>query len=443
MESKKLIYQVLPRLWGEGKFSSMDEASLAYIKSLGMDYIWYTGILRHSTGKPYIKGNIGSPYSIIDYYDTNPYLADNERSRMQELKSLIERTHAYSLKCIIDFVPNHVSPDYSDKHGGIPVHNYCDFDWTDTVKIDYGQGHSQTWDKLLDILLFWAGKGIDGFRCDMVEMVPAEFFTWAISEVKARFPSVIFIAEVYSKDNYWKYVKEVGFDLLYDKSGRYDNLRSIMCYGDTARKLTWGWQELGDLQPCMLDFLENHDEQRVASKFFLGSAHMSLAALAVSMLFNTSSFMLYFGQELGEDAGDSPNGRTSIFDIEEVPSAMTLYNRIHHGNKGMNFQEGIYARIKELLDRAASSLYRKGLVYDLCYCNNSGNGFNPDRHFAFARSLEGKAELTVANFSKETCLMDIIIPAEALDYLGLESNPEGKRINVKVESMDASFVMIL
>lgn len=442
MESKRLIYQILPRLWGKGKFSDIDEISLRYFKSLGMDYVWYTGVLRHSVGKPYVKGNIGSPYSIVDYYDTNSYLADNENERMSELKSLIDRTHACGLKCVIDFVPNHVSPDYADGHGGIPVHGYCDYDWTDTVKIDYGQGHSVTWDRLLDILLFWAAKGVDGFRCDMVEMVPSDFFKWAIPEVKIKYPSVIFIAEVYSKSNYGKYVREVGFDLLYDKSGKYDNLRSILCSEDTARKLTWGWQELGDLQPYMLDFLENHDEQRVASKFFLGSAMMSYAALSVSMLFNTSSFMLYFGQELGEDAGGSTTGRTSIFDLETVPSAEILYQRLHSGKRGMRFKVAIYLRIKALLDKASSPLYRKGLVYDLCYCNGAENGFNPDRHFAFARAFEGEAELVVANFSKSVANMEIHIPADALSYLGLPAVEGGRKVSVRADAEDAAIIRL-
>ena len=145
-----LIYQVLTRLWRSGKMSGFDQASFDYLRSLGVSHVWYTGIIRHSAGRPYVKGNIGSPYSIIDYYDVNPYLADNPDSRMLEFEDLVRRTHEAGLKVIIDFVPNHVSPEYSDGHGGIKTLHRCDYDWTDTDKIDYDS--ADNWDRLLAIV---------------------------------------------------------------------------------------------------------------------------------------------------------------------------------------------------------------------------------------------------------------------------------------------------
>ena len=129
---------------------------------------------------------------------------------------------------------------------------------------------------MLDILLYWAGKGVDGFRCDMVELVPPEFMKWLIAEVKKNYPDVIFIAEVYKKELYGEYVREVGFDFLYDKSGLYDTLRTVVEKNvddngmpvelwQSATGITRNWQFLSDLQPYMLNFLENHDEHRFAS----------------------------------------------------------------------------------------------------------------------------------------------------------------------------------
>ena len=164
-----LIYQVLTRLWRNGKFSGFDSGSFDYFRSLGITHIWYTGIIRHSGGKPWVKGDIGSPYSISDYYDVNPYLADNEQERMAEFEQLVRSTHAAGLKVIIDFVPNHVAPDYADANGGIKTLHRYDYDWSDTDKIDYSD--RQNWDRLLSIIRFWADKGADGFRCDMAELV--------------------------------------------------------------------------------------------------------------------------------------------------------------------------------------------------------------------------------------------------------------------------------
>ena len=165
----EVIYQVLPRIWGKGKFSDWDAKMFNYLKSLQVTAVWYTGIIRHANGKPFVKGEPGSPYSIEDYHDVNPYLAEDPDARMDEFRRLVVRTHKAGLKVIVDYVPNHVSPDCAD----LPKCAYCDFDWTDTLKVDYS--HPETYGKMLEILLFWAEKGVDGFRCDMVEMVPPEF----------------------------------------------------------------------------------------------------------------------------------------------------------------------------------------------------------------------------------------------------------------------------
>ena len=460
---------------GCGHFADFDDASLDYIKSLGCSHIWYTGVIRHSTcctergcrpsHPQFVKGAAGSPYAISDYYDVNPYLATDPSRRMEEFASLVERTHSKGLKVILDFVPNHVSRDnvnfgldddksvhwspsndffyypgaalnlptefvptaeFPEPYAECPARasgNDCyratpDInDWYETVKLNYCSFHTPTWDKALDILRFWASKGVDGFRCDMVELVPPEFFRWAIAVLKSEFPGLVFIAEVYDMSCYEFYSREVGFDLLYDKSGLYDTLRRIVSGQGSCREITSLWQRLGPLQGRMLNFLENHDEQRVASRFFAGKADGAFAALAVSLLFMKAPFMLYFCEEVGEEAAFSEgfsgcDGRTSIFDWWAIPSQRWLQGQIHGccGSEDSS-RAAILEKYREILRLRALPAFSEGENYDLCYCNETSEGFNPDRHFAFLRYLGEERYLVCCNFdSASPAEMSIFIP---------------------------------
>lgn len=390
-----IIYQVLTRLFSKGRFPSFGARQFDYFKSLSVTHIWYTGIVRHSQDRDYVKGDWGSPYSIDDYYDVNPYLADNPERRLDEFRNLVSRTHRAGLKVIIDFVPNHVSPDYSDAHGGLVTMHRCDYDWTDTDKIDYGC--RDNWAKLLDIILYWAGMGVDGFRCDMAELVPVEFWTYLIDSAKKVYPELTFIAEVYDKSRYREFICGAHFDLLYDKSGLYDRIRGIYAGNESAEGITSNWQYLSDIQPYMLNFLENHDEQRMASDFFAGKAERGYAALAVSALFYPTAFMLYFGQEIGEDAHDGAQGRTSIF--SHVRS-INPCGRLDAGQKATLETYRQILAVKTALEHCSN--------YDLCYCQ--GEGFDRHTDFAF---LRGADTLIVCNFSDESKEIAVRIPSEA------------------------------
>ena len=394
-----IIYQMLPRLWGEGKFSSIGAATFEHVKSLGVNAIWYTGIIRHATGEPFVKGDAGSPYAISDYYDINPYLADRPDAREEEFEDLVRRTHDAGLKVIIDFVPNHVARNYD--RSALPLFDHCDYDWTDTLKINYGaQG---CWEKMTDILRFWAAKGVDGFRCDMVELVPADFLKYAICAIKSEFPGTIFIAEAYDRKNYVSFIDYVGFDLLYDKSGIYDALRGIVLGGWSARTLTWNWQFLGGKQSNMLNFLENHDEER----FPLNGGFAPLAAAA---LFNTASFMIYFGEETGNDAAESDNRRTTIFNFARIDSLQRLYNYITSASPLPKEEEAYLHRFKDICALAATPVIASGDVHDLCYFNEGNAGFDMERHFAFLRYNDAEAVLVFCNFSACEAQLTLKVP---------------------------------
>ena len=408
----EVIYQVLPRIWGKGKFSDWNAKVFDYLKSLNVSAVWYTGVIRHASGRPYVKGNPGSPYSIEDYHDVNPYLADVPEKRMEEFGKLVSRTHKAGLKVIIDFIPNHVSPDCND----VPKYDYCDYDWTDTRKVDYSR--QETWEKMLEIVLFWAGKGVDGFRCDMVDLVPPEFFRWLIARVRERYPKMLFIGEAYDRSNYRRYIKDLGFDLLYDKSGLYDYLKAIICNGASVRNITRNWQSLQDLQQNMLNFIENHDEQRFASPWFAGDAYKAFPALAAGALFNGASYMLYAGQELGADASEGAEGRTSIFNWTE-PAALKMLSAYVSGGKGLAEDDlMLLSRYRELFSLLSDPVFSDGFNYDLCWCNSVLLGFDPEKHFAFLRykrmprKRKAEARLVVCNFSGETSRMQINLPED-------------------------------
>jgi len=494
---KTIIYQVLPRLWGKGKFSDWDEKALGYVHdTLGADAIWYTGMIRHATGKTekVVKGEAGSPYAIVDWYDVNPYLADDPLQRMVEFEALLGRTHAAGLRVILDFIPNHVAREY---HGAktpkgcrrlgadddrtlhwapendfyyYPGQDLClpvdadgyeesparasgnaftpypdENDWYETVKLNYCDFRTGTWNKMRDVVRFWAGKGVDGFRCDMVELVPPQFMKWLIAEIKAEFPQVQFIAEVYETDKYRLYTEDVGFDLLYDKSGLYDRLRAVMAWEQGAYQITRNWQMLGDLQPRMLNFLENHDEQRLASDFFAGSPEAGYAALAVSLLLNNAPFMLYFGQEIGERGMDDEpfsgvNGRTSIFDWWTVESIQRLIRWIRNPRSGLRAEErAVLKRYRELITLSKRPAFSSGRTYDLCYCQ--GEGFDPERDFAFLRSDGREVWLVAAHFAPYPADLAIRIPEGVAEFLGVRALPECHYLHVGAN--DAGILRLL
>ncbi|MBO4263917.1 MAG: hypothetical protein J5871_04485, partial [Bacteroidales bacterium] len=387
---------------GEGRFSSFDEAFFNHLKSLGADAVWYTGIPRHASGEDFVKGNPGSPYAISDYFDTNPYLADDPSGRMEEFEDLVRRTHEAGLKVITDLVPNHVAPGCVNP---IPVLDRWDYDWTDTRKVDWSD--SRTLPFMAEVIRFWASKGVDGFRCDMVELVPLEAMAALIRTCREENPGLLFISEVYAPLSYAAYAG-AGFDLIYDKSGFYDIARAILGGGCSARQLTYNWQRLGPLQGRMLNFLENHDEQRLASRAFAGSPSRGYAAMAVAALFNEASVMLYFGQEAGEAAAESPDGRTSIFNFCHPATADRLWRELHGESALLPQERNTLVRYRDLMSMAAREPFRSGRNYDLGWCQR--DGFDPDRHFAFVRYGGGITSIVACIFSAEPARVVLHLP---------------------------------
>lgn len=308
-------------------------------------------------------------------------------------------------------------------------------DWYETVKLNYGVdycdtgGRSEhfspipdTWGKMTDILLFWARTGADAFRCDMAEMVPAEFWAWATDVVRAAFPEIKFIGEVYNPSLYRKYI-DAGFDWLYDKVGMYDCVRDVICGRRRASDITEQWQNVGGIVDHMLYFLENHDEQRIASDFFAADARRGIPGMMVCALLNKCPFMLYAGQEFGERGMDAEgfsgvDGRTTIFDYWCVDTLRRGYFDRSQLHEDERLLEEAYRMILTLANRERA--VSDGECYDLMYVNQHIAG----RQFAFLRKSVDETLLVVANFDDREAVCDINIPRHAFDFLKMA---EGER----------------
>ena len=307
------------------------------------------------------------------------------------------------------------------------------YNWYDTIKLNYGYDygdHSRhytpvpsTWLKMLHILRFWAGKGVDGFRCDMAHMVPVDFWRWAIPQVKDINPDIIFIAELYDVGIYRQYIFTAGFDYLYDKVNLYDTLRAIETANNSAANITSCWQTVDGISPNMLNFLENHDEQRFASPQYAGDAMRAIPSLVVSAMLGTGPFMIYAGQELGERAEDAEgysglDGRTTIFDYWSVPTLRLWLNR---GKCDGPISESarrlreIYARVLNLCN--SEKAISEGKMFDLMYVNYENPDFNPHRHFAFIRAHHNEFIIIMVNFSDTEAHVKVNLPEHAFEYL--------------------------
>ena len=309
-------------------------------------------------------------------------------------------------------------------------------DWFETIKLNYGVDYvngrrtyfdpiPDTWSKMRDILVFWAGKQVDGFRCDMAEMVPADFWHWVIPQVKAVNPEIIFIAEIYNPQQYRYYIDHGRFDFLYDKVQLYDTLRLLINNKASTTWIPGIQQSMAGINHNMVHFLENHDEQRIASPSFAGDPWKALPGMVVSATIDKGPIMIYFGQEVGEPGAGvegfgGDDGRTSIFDYWGVPEHQKWVNgKKYDGGLLNDEQKALRQFYGDILSLAKNNIaISQGDYIDLTG-HNVGLKNSSDRIVSYARVNGTEKLVIISSFNEKPEHVKISLTPEVVTALGL------------------------
>ncbi|NNF81388.1 MAG: alpha-amylase, partial [Flavobacteriaceae bacterium] len=331
------------------------------------------------------------------------------------------------------------------------------YDWYETVKINYGvrpdgshdfeslpdeyssmdyKAHFEfwkdkdvpdSWIKFRDIALYWIEKGVDGFRYDMSEMVPVEFWSYMNSAIKMKKEDTFLLAEIYNPSVYRDYIHKGKMDYLYDKVQLYDTIKHVMQGHGKTDNIPPIQEELKDIEHHMLHFLENHDEQRIASPDFAGSAEKGKPAMVVSTTISSSPTLIYFAQELGEpgaeDAGFGKPTRTSIFDYIGVPHLQRWVNdKKFDGGRSSDEELELRDFYGRLLNYTIESSAMAGSYQDLHAYNRQQTEGYYDKVLSYARWHDDEKLIILANFDPEvTQEFDLRLPADLIKTWNLNS----------------------
>lgn len=364
---QKVMYSLFVRNHTpEGTFAAV-EKDLDRIKGLGCDIIWFMPI--QPVGIKQRKGKDGSPYAIRDYRKTDPAMGT-----MEEFKHLTDEIHQRDMKCILDVVYNHTSPD------SWLMENHPEFfkrdaqgntvtlvpDWSDIADLDYSV--KELWRYQIDTLKMWA-EMVDGFRCDVAPRVPVEFWKQAREEVETVRPGAIWLAETTEK-HFIKFIRDQKgycasdseiyevFDICYD----YDIWPSFLGCVKKKLPLSLFLDEIDKQEGTYpenyvkLRCLENHDQERIAHHCPDKEAVRNWTAL--SFMLKGTAF-LYAGQEA------MLSHRPSIFekdtlDFSQGEDISGLITRLAQIKKTYLTADGIYRLFAEDEQETAVSICEMG-----------------------------------------------------------------------------------
>ncbi len=310
-----------------------------------------------------------------------------------------------------------VKPDGSYDFDRLPA-DYADKSVQEHAAFWQGKDVPNSWLKFRDIAFYWLDKGVDGFRFDMAEMVPVEFWSFLNSSIKSKNPDAFLLAEVYNPSLYRDYIRLGKMDYLYDKVEMYDSLKLVMQGKGSTDAIASVQQGMADIEHHMLHFLENHDEQRIAAPEFAGDANKAKPAMVVSALISSSPTMLYFGQEVGEtgalDSGFGDPSRTTIFDYAGVPAHQNWLNDgKFDGGKLTPEQKQLREFYARLMTLSATEAVFNGAYQELHTANKATSGYN-DTTYAFARFNDKTKVIVASNFATTATSFALTLPADLL-----------------------------
>ncbi|MCM4166888.1 Alpha-1,4-glucan:maltose-1-phosphate maltosyltransferase [Arenibacter antarcticus] len=319
-----------------------------------------------------------------------------------------------------------VRPDGARDFDSLPEH-FDQKDYSEHVVFWSDKEVPDSWIKFRDIALYWLQLGVDGFRYDMAEMVPVEFWSFLNSTIKMENPDAFLLAEVYQPSLYRDYIFKGKMDYLYDKVEFYDGLIPIMQGHGWTDHIPLVQGGLFDIEHHMLHFLENHDEVRIPSSEFLGNAEQAKPGMVVSATISTSPTMIYFGQEVGEPAAENPGfgspGRTSIFDYIGVPHLQRwVNNKKFDGGKLSPQEKDLRGFYKSLLNFTINSSALMGAYRDIHFYNRDHTEYYNYRVLSFVRWSENEKLIIIANFDAHDGFgFELKLPEEIIEEWGLQN----------------------
>jgi len=411
------VYQSVSHPEGVEDFGAKDDVSREYLKDNNFYYI---------PGQPFRVPEWKDGYQVLGgeinpqadaYFKEDPAKWTGNGSRDPQ-----PGMHDWYEAVKINFG---VAPDGTQDFPGLPegyeqesCQVHFDF-WKDKEVPD-------SWVKFRDITLYWIEKGVDGFRYDMAEMVPVEFWSFMNSAIKMAKSDAFLLAEIYQPPIYREYIQNGKMDYLYDKVQLYDSLKAIMQGHGSTDAIVHIQQDLADIEHHMLHFLENHDEQRIASQGFAGDARKGMPAMVISATIGSSPTMLYFGQNAGEpgdgNAGHGSETRTTIYDYWGVPNHIQWMNEgKFDGGKLSQDDKELNNFYMNLLNFTKNSEALTGDYREIHSHNRAHTEWYNDRVFSFVRWKGSDKLIIVANFdAKEKFGFELSLPKQIIKAWKLE-----------------------